>query len=419
MPLSLARVAKYPAHESAACYEAHHNKWSSIIEAVANSRVKGDVPSITVVILLVGLFGLSQGLTYPLLSLILERQGVDPALIGLSSAMTPLGIVAAAAMLPAAASRIGSAPLALVSTVALAGMIGMIGLVQSIAIWIPLRFLLGCGISGLYVTSETWINSLAPAAQRGRILGLFSTSLSLGFACGPLVLIATGTTGAPPFWAAVGIELVGAALILGVFGRLPDVGARARVSVRSFVPLAPFLLLVVGVVAAYDQSFLTLFPIYVTARGFSEHDTVVAVMVWAAGNILFQVPIGALSDRWSRRGTTLLLCSVTIAGAILLPAAVSSRATLWPLLFVWGPASYGVYTLALGELGSVFRGGNLVAGNAAFAMMWGLGGLIGPSVIGLAMHATGPGGLPLALACVYAMLLVIAAVRRPPSEPGP
>ena len=391
--------------------------WSWIIEAVANSRVKSDVPSITVVILLVGLFGLSQGLTYPLLSLILERQGVDPALIGLSSAMTPLGIVAAAAILPAAASRIGSAPLALLSTLALAGMIGLIGLIQSIAVWIPLRFLLGCGISGLYVTSETWINSLAPAAQRGRILGLFSTSLSLGFACGPLVLIATGTTGAPPFWAAIGIELVGGALILGVFGRLPNVGARARVSVRRFVPLAPFLLLVVGVVAAYDQSFLTLFPIYVTAQGFSEHDTVVAVMVWAAGNILFQVPIGMLADRWSRRGTTLLLCSVTIAGAILLPAAVSSRVTLWPLLFVWGPASYGVYTLALGELGSVFKGGNLVAGNAAFAMMWGLGGLLGPSIIGLAMHASGPGGLPLALGCVYAILLTIAAMRRPPATP--
>ena len=395
------------------------SSWSQEIDAIVKSRARADVPAITVVILLVGLFGLSQGLTYPLLSLILERQGVDPALIGLSSAMTPLGIVAAAAILPAAASRIGSAPLALLSTLALAGMIGMIGLLQSIALWIPLRFLLGCGISGLYVTSETWINSLAPPAQRGRILGLFSTSLSLGFACGPLVLIATGTTGAPPFWAAIGIELAGAALILAVFGRLPNVGARARVSVRSFVPLAPFLLLVVGVVAAYDQSFLTLFPIYVTAQGFSEHDTVVAVMVWAAGNILFQVPIGALADRWSRRGTTLLLCGVTIAGAILLPAAVSSRATLWPLLFVWGPASYGVYTLALGELGSVFRGGNLVAGNAAFAMMWGLGGLIGPSVIGLAMHATGPGGLHQALACVYAILLVIAALRRPPAEPGP
>ena len=373
-----------------------------------------------VVILLVGLFGLSQGLTYPLLSLILERQGVDPAIIGLNSAMTPLGIVVAASILPALASRVGSAPLALASTLALAGVIGMIGLLQSAAVWIPLRFLLGCGVSGLYVTSETWINSLAPATQRGRILGLFSTSLSLGFACGPLVLIVTGTSGASPFWAAIGIEIMGAALILSVFGRLPDVGARARVSILRFAPLAPFLLLVVGVVAAYDQSFLTLFPIYVTAQGFSAHDTVVAVMVWAAGNILFQVPIGALAARWSRRGTTVLLCGVTIAGALLLPAARAAgnriAPALWSLLFIWGPASYGVYTLALGELGSVFKGGNLVAGNAAFAMMWGLGGLIGPSIIGLAMHATGPGGLPLALGCVYGMLLVIAMLRRAPSE---
>jgi len=63
-------------------------------------RDTGDVPAMAAVVLLIGLFGLCQGLTYPLLSLILERRGTDPALIGLSSAMTPLGIMAAAAVLP-------------------------------------------------------------------------------------------------------------------------------------------------------------------------------------------------------------------------------------------------------------------------------------------------------------------------------
>ncbi len=38
-------------------------------------RDTGDVPAMAAVVLLIGLFGRCQGLTYPLLSLILERRG--------------------------------------------------------------------------------------------------------------------------------------------------------------------------------------------------------------------------------------------------------------------------------------------------------------------------------------------------------
>lgn len=43
------------------------------------------------IIATVTVFAVAQGLTYPLLSFILERQGTTPGLIGLSAAMKPLG----------------------------------------------------------------------------------------------------------------------------------------------------------------------------------------------------------------------------------------------------------------------------------------------------------------------------------------
>ena len=48
------------------------------------------------IIATVTVFAVAQGLTYPLLSFILERQGTTPGLIGLSAAMTPLGFVVSA-----------------------------------------------------------------------------------------------------------------------------------------------------------------------------------------------------------------------------------------------------------------------------------------------------------------------------------
>ena len=59
-------------------------------EAAAGSpqwaAIAGIIATVTV-------FAVAQGLTYPLLSFILERQGTPSSLIGLSAAMTPLGFI--------------------------------------------------------------------------------------------------------------------------------------------------------------------------------------------------------------------------------------------------------------------------------------------------------------------------------------
>ncbi len=98
------------------------------------------------------------------------------------------------------------------------------------------------------------------------------------------------------------------------------------------------------------------------------------------------------------------------AGGALLPSLAGSRLTPWPMLFVWGPASYGVYTPALIELGTTFEGAALVAGNAGVR-----GGLLGPPLVGLVLHGTGPRGLPASLGAIHAVLFLVAALRRWPA----
>ncbi len=367
--------------------------------------------AIGTVILLIGIFGISQGLCYPLFSLILEHQGVDSALIGLNSAATPVGMIAFSPLLPSATKRIGSARVALACAVTLAMLLALMGLFQSVWFWFPARFLLGFGTSGLFVTSETWINTMGPQRMRGRLLGLYSSAMALGFAAGPFVLIAAGSEGLAPFIAGVGIIASAALLLACVRGRLPDIGQEKTGSLKAFLPLAPGLLCVVGVVAAFDQALLALFPVYGSAKGLGESEIAVAITVWAAGNIAFQMPIGWLADRWSRRGTMLILCALTVAGAATLPFAVRSPWLLWPMLFLWGPSAYGVYTLSIIELGFRFRGTMLLAGNSAFAVMWGIGGMLGPPAMGVAIDKIGAEGLPLGLGLLYGALLVIVLAR--------
>jgi fucose permease len=52
----------------------------------------------------------------------------------------------------------------------------------------------------------------------------------------------------------------------------------------------------------------------------------------------------------------------------------------------------------------------MVAGNAAFALMWGVGGIAMPPLSGAAMDLLGARGLPLMLGLVCLMLAAASAV---------
>ena len=108
----------------------------------------------------------------------------------------------------------------------------------------------------------------------------------------------------------------------------------------------------------------------------------------------------------------LVACALgTAAASFLLPFAIETAA-IWTFVFIWGALAYGIYTLALAELGARFAGAMLVAGNAAFALMWGFGGIAGPPAAGAAMDLLGPEGLPLVLGALCLALVVIRVLRR-------
>jgi fucose permease len=68
-------------------------------------------------------------------------------------------------------------------------------------------------------------------------------------------------------------------------------------------------------------------------------------------------------------------------------------------------SAFGVYVVALAELGDRFSGPDLIAGASAIAAMWGVGGLAGPPIAGLAIDMFGVSAMPVTLAAVYVVLV--------------
>ena len=286
------------------------------------------------IIATVTVFAIAQGLTYPLLSFILERQGTTPGLIGLSAAMTPLGFIVSAPFIPALARRVGGARLAILCSNLAALTLIAIAWTEEVWAWMPLRFLLGFFANPLYVISETWLISITPATCRGRIMGLYSSIVSGGFAIGPLSLGLVGTQGWPPFMIGFGAFLLCGLIVLAVVPRLPEMplGGEAT-SVGSFLALAPLLLFAVFAAATFEQVLLSLFSVYGAALGNAEERIVSLITCFIAGNAVLQILLGRVAEQLGSTRTMLFCALASLAACLLLQSTFNSW-LIWPLVFV-------------------------------------------------------------------------------------
>ena len=326
--------------------------------------------------------------------------------------MTPLGFIVSAPFIPARARRVGGARLAVLCSILAALTLIAIAWTQEVRAWMPLRFLLGFFANPLYVISETWLISITPAPRRGRIMGLYSSVVSGGFAIGPLSLGLVGTQGWPPFVIGIVAFLLCGLIVLAVVPRLPKMPHQGEAtSVGRFFGLAPLLLFAVFAAAAFEQVLLSLFPVYGAALGSAEERIAALITCFIAGNAGLQIVLGRVAEKFGSTRTMLLCALASLASCLLLPWIFNSR-LIWPLVFVWGGVSFGIYTMSLIQLGERFTGPALIAGNAAFALVWGIGGIVGSPATGVAMQLIGHQGLPWSLGLLSWVLAVLLMAER-------
>jgi MFS family permease len=179
-------------------------------------------------------------------------------------------------------------------------------------------------------------------------------------------------------------------------------------------PSATYAVLAYGAVEMASASFLT---IYGVRQGATEASATLMITAWGVGTFLLQFGIGWISDLVDRRMVLIACGAAGAAGALLLVLAPMSpdwtrMIPTFALVFVWGGAIAGLYTVGLAHLGSKFKGGELAAANAAFAFLYSVGTLAGPAIGGAAMDAWNPHGFTLALAAICGIYVALAAFRR-------
>jgi MFS family permease len=378
--------------------------------------------SLVVAIASVTAVGLGISLAIPLLSLTLAARRIEPAWIGVSAAAWGLASMVATPFVPWLAGRIGTGMLLAISILVAAACLPLFYVVENFWLWFPLRFVTGAAMATTFVLSEFWIAAAAPAARRGLVMGIYATVLSVGFAGGPAILAATGTSGALPFIVGATIIALAALPVIAAPVTSPVIGEHPRGAFLRFLVIAPAATAASFVFGIAESASFALLPVYGSRVGYSADVAILLAVAMTLGNVALQIPLGLASDRFDRRRVLLASGLAGLIGAALMPFLI---ADLWPalvLLFVWGGVSGGLYTVGLAHVAARFTGAELAAVNSTFVFAYAAGALIGPAAVGVGMEISDPHGFAVVLALAFlayvALVLIrIVTLRRKP-PPG-
>ncbi|TWG91107.1 putative MFS family arabinose efflux permease [Mesorhizobium sp. J18] len=362
-----------------------------------------------VIILTAAVFGLTYGLSAPLIALELAEAGYSESLIGANGAMYAVGVLLAAPYLPRLSQRLGFASLSKSALLTAGGLFAVFPVVPFQWIWFPLRAALGAASETLFVVSETWLNQIAGEANRGKLIAIYVTALSCGTAIGPAILALVGREESLAF--VIGAAIAFVACVILILGR-PQASRPSDEEPGNpfrYLKLVPVAVASSALNAALEAAGLTLLPLYAIRLGWPEHSATLLLTVLLVGAILLQLPIGWLGDRMDHRRLLIALAAISTAGATVWPWAFSHPWLAYPLLFLWGGAFVGIYTITIAMLGDTYKDTELLGIYALLSISWGIGALLGPLIGGITMEGS-PHGLPIftAVACGAFALFAIS-----------
>ncbi|MEM8876719.1 MAG: MFS transporter [Pseudomonadota bacterium] len=373
----------------------------------------GDVRIIVAAIACIAITGFSIGMSLPLLALVLESRGISTVWIGINVAVGGAGSIAAALLTGPLCRRFSTSLLLILSLVASAVCLFAMYL-SPFWLWFPIRFGFVFASTVQFVIAEYWINAAANQDRRGLVLGIYATVLSIGFAGGPVVLSFVGSAGVAPF--AIGCFVFIAAIgpIFGAARTAPEAREQPAMSFLSLLWIAPTATLAAFMFGGAEQTGFSFFPVYGLQAGLSETLATLLVSVMVFGNVVFQIPLGLLADRFDRTALLFGISLIGCLGMVLWPAIFATGSPLslaFLVLFIWGGLTGGFYTVGLAQLGSRFRGSDLASANAMFVLLYSVGSMMATPVAGASMQLFGANGLPLFLAAMFAAYALLALAR--------
>ena len=174
----------------------------------------------------------------------------------------------------------------------------------------------------------------------------------------------------------------------------PDPVRKPQIDLKRLVHVSPTALAGCVFGGLITGSVWGLGPVYAQALNFELNQIAAFMSIFVVGGLLFQLPIGRLSDYFDRRKVLLSVAiAATLPSIILSFGMAINQSLLFLSIGCFGGLVSTIYPLSISYANDYLASEEIISTSAGFVLVFSIGAVIGPIVVSSLMNVLGPSGL--------------------------
>lgn len=363
----------------------------------------------------------SNGLLGTLITLRADSLGFTESVIGLMQSAYPAGSLLGCLIVPRLVMRVGHIRVfaALASIASTSALVHLV--TYDVLSWGAMRLLSGLCFSGLYIVAESWLNGSANNKSRGSLLSIYFVIQTGGVTIGQLLLNLSSPEGILLFIVVSILISLSLVPILVAASATPPYELPERITFVALFRLSPM-----GLTGSFlngiSQSLLyVILALYGSAIGLSSGSIGSLIGFMTLGGMIFQFPLGKLSDLIDRRLVLVGAPSLSIPVCYFLviqenPA--DNPVQLYAMIALLGGLTLPLYSVCMAHMNDYLKPGQMVAASGTLVLILASGMVLGPTLGAFVIEYYGPNGLYYLLSIISALTVMTAFFRLWSGQPG-
>ena len=337
-----------------------------------------------ILVSIVAISGFSQGMLLPLVAIIFEKDGLSSTLNGLNATALYIGILLVSPFIENPLRKYGYKPIIICGGGLVILSLALFPLWKTFWFWFFLRLCIGIGDNALHFATQTWITSFSSKETRGKNISLYGLFFGIGFAAGPLMAPLVKISPAFPFIASSILCLIAWLFLFLLKNERPEQTIEInsfKETIKRFSKAVRYAWIAFLPPLGYgflESSLNGSFPVYALRIGLNVSSVSILLTSFAVGAIVFQLPLGILSDKFGRRN---VLIFIMLGGFLSFLTASFLENSFLPLsicLFIAGMVVGSTFSLGISYMSDLMPKNLLPTGNLLCGIAFSIGSLSGP-----------------------------------------
>ena len=270
--------------------------------------------------------------------------------------------------------------------------------------WTGGRVIIGFCFCGVYITAESWLNNAATNENRGKLLSSYMVVQMAGIVAAQLLLLIGDPGGFELFVLISVLVSISFAPILLSITPTPAFEATKPMSIKELFSTSPLGCVGMFFLGGIFSAQFGMAPVFGTKAGLSLSEISSFVAAFYIGAMVFQFPIGWLSDQMDRRILIVVTSAIGFIAALSAMVVEGSFLILVGSAFFIGGMSNPLYSLLIAYTNDFLELDDMASASGGLLFLNGLGAISGPLFTGYLMTKMGPQGFFIVLATLLGLL---------------